>query len=67
MFLLRWSAANLHRATVAPERVAHNLPVLRHATAPAVEALQHELSRATNADFASAVLARSKDAQRVET
>ena len=46
---------------------AHILPVLRKATAPAVEALQKELSRATIADLAGAVLARSKEAQSVET
>ena len=38
---------------------AHILPVLREATAPAVEALQEELSRTTIADIAGAVLARS--------
>ena len=42
---------------------AHILPVLREATAPAVEALQKELSSSTIADIASAVLARSEDAQ----
>jgi Rrf2 family protein len=42
---------------------AHILPVLREATAPAVEALQEELSRTTVADIASAVLARSKATQ----
>lgn len=42
---------------------AHILPVLREATAPAVEALEDELSRTTVADIASAVLARSKKAQ----
>jgi DNA-binding IscR family transcriptional regulator len=45
---------------------AHILPVLREATAPAVEALQEELSRATIVDFAGAFLARSKDAQGTE-
>jgi DNA-binding IscR family transcriptional regulator len=53
-----------------PERILfgrrHILPVLREATAPAVEALQEELSRATTVDFAGAVLARSKDAQGAE-
>ena len=45
---------------------AHIFPVLREATAPAVEALENELSRTTIADIASAVLARSKDAQGAE-
>ena len=38
---------------------AHILPVLRKATAPAVEALEEELSRTTIADIAAEVLARS--------
>jgi Rrf2 family protein len=38
---------------------AHILPVLREATAPAVEALVGELSRTTIADIAAEVLARS--------
>jgi DNA-binding IscR family transcriptional regulator len=46
---------------------AHILPVLREATAPAVEALQKELARATIADVASAVLARSNEAQNAKT
>src|SRR5271168_2183937 len=46
---------------------AHILPVLREATAPAVEALQEELSRATIADLAGAVLPRSRQAQGAET
>ena len=46
---------------------AHILPVLREATAPAVEALREELSRATIADLAGAVLARSRQAQGAET
>jgi Rrf2 family protein len=46
---------------------AHILPVLREATAPAVEALQEELSHATIADLAGAVLARSRQAQGAET
>jgi hypothetical protein len=45
---------------------AHILRVLREATAPAVEALQEELSRATIADLAGAVLARRKEAQIAE-
>jgi Rrf2 family protein len=44
----------------------HILPVLRDATAPAVEALQEELSRATIVDSAGVVLARSKDAHGAE-
>jgi Rrf2 family protein len=43
------------------------LPVLREATAPAVDALQEELSRTTIADIVSAVLARSSDPQGAET
>jgi Rrf2 family protein len=42
---------------------AHILAVLREATAPAVEALEDELSRATIADIAGAVLARSNAAR----
>ena len=42
---------------------AHILPVLREATAPAVEALEQELSRTTIADIAAAVLARSDEAE----
>jgi len=38
---------------------AHILPVLREATAPAVEALEEQLSRTTIADIAAEVLARS--------
>ena len=41
---------------------AHILPVLREATAPAVGALQRELSRTTVADIASAVVARNNEA-----
>jgi Rrf2 family protein len=44
---------------------AHILPVLREATAPAVEALLEELARIAIADVASAVLARSDEAQSV--
>jgi Rrf2 family protein len=40
---------------------AHILPVLREATAPAVEALEEELSRTTIADIAAEVLARSNE------
>jgi Rrf2 family protein len=43
---------------------AHILPVLREATAPAVEALAEKLSRTTIADIAGGVLARSKQAER---
>jgi Rrf2 family protein len=39
---------------------AHILPVLRQATAPAVDALEKELSRTTIASIAAEVLARSK-------
>jgi DNA-binding IscR family transcriptional regulator len=46
---------------------AHILPVLREATASAVEALEAELSRAAIADLAGAVLARSKEAQGAKT
>ena len=46
---------------------AHILPVLREATAPAVEALEEELSQTTIADIASAVLARSNGAQSRKT
>jgi len=46
---------------------AHILPVLREATAPAVEALEEELSRMTIADLASAVLARSHEAESART
>ena len=46
---------------------AYILPVLREATAPAVEALQEELSRSTIADIADAVLARSKAAESART
>jgi DNA-binding IscR family transcriptional regulator len=42
---------------------AHILPVLREATAPAVEGLEAELSRTTIADIASAVLARNNEAE----
>jgi Rrf2 family protein len=42
---------------------AHILPILREATAPAVEALQRELSRTTVADIAGAVVARSSEAR----
>jgi Rrf2 family protein len=42
---------------------ANILPVLREATAPAVEALREELARTTIADIASAVLARSNEAR----
>jgi Rrf2 family nitric oxide-sensitive transcriptional repressor len=43
------------------------LPVLREATAPAAEALEEELSRTTIADLASAVLARSNEAESART
>jgi Rrf2 family protein len=46
---------------------AHILPVLRAATAPAVDALGKELSRTTIADIARAVLARSKEAESART
>jgi Rrf2 family protein len=46
---------------------AHILPVLREATAPAIEALQEELARTTIADIASAVLARSNEAESRKT
>ncbi len=46
---------------------AYILPVLREATAPAVEALEEELSRTTIADIAGAVLARSDEAQNEKT
>jgi DNA-binding IscR family transcriptional regulator len=46
---------------------AHILPVLRPATAPAVEALEEELSRTTIADLASAGLARSNEAESART
>jgi DNA-binding IscR family transcriptional regulator len=46
---------------------AHIPPDLREATAPAVEALQEELSRAAIADLADAVRARSKEAQGAKT
>lgn len=46
---------------------AHILPVLREATAPAVEALQRELSRTTVADIAGAVAARSNEARSAKT
>jgi Rrf2 family protein len=46
---------------------AHILPVLREATAPAVEALEEEPSRTTIADIASAVLARSHEAESART
>src|ERR1700734_2681664 len=42
---------------------ANILPVLREATALAVEALEQELSRTTIADIAAAVLARSDEAE----
>lgn len=42
---------------------AHILPVLREATAPALEALRKELALTTIADIASAVLARSEETQ----
>jgi DNA-binding IscR family transcriptional regulator len=42
---------------------AHILPVLREATAPAVEALEEGLSRTTIADIASTVLTRSNEMQ----
>jgi DNA-binding IscR family transcriptional regulator len=46
---------------------AHILPVLREATAPAVEALEAELSGTTIADIASAVLARNNEAESART
>jgi Rrf2 family protein len=46
---------------------AYILPVLREATAPAVEALQEELARATIADIATAVLARNNEAESAKT
>jgi Rrf2 family protein len=46
---------------------AHILPVLREATAPAIEALQEELARTTIADIASAVLARGEEAKSRKT
>jgi Rrf2 family protein len=46
---------------------ANILPVLREATAPAVEALREELARTTIADIASAVLARSNETQSRKT
>ncbi len=46
---------------------AYILPVLRKATAPAVEALEEELSRTTIADIAGAVLARSNEAETAKT
>jgi DNA-binding IscR family transcriptional regulator len=46
---------------------AHILPVLREATAPAVEALEGELSRTTIADIAGAVLARSNETENART
>jgi Rrf2 family protein len=46
---------------------AHILPVLREATAPAVEALEEELSRTTIADIAAEVLARSNGPRSRET
>jgi hypothetical protein len=71
MSLLRWRAASSSLSIGRPPSAscsvgAHILPVLREATAPAVEDLQEELSRATIVDFAGAVLARSKDAQGAE-
>jgi hypothetical protein len=42
---------------------AHILPVLRAATAPAIEAREGELARTTIADLANAVLARSNEAE----
>jgi Rrf2 family protein len=55
-----------HRSPPSPSCPvgAHILPVLREATAPAVDALQKELTRATIADIASAVLARSEEARK---
>ncbi len=54
-----------HRSPPSPSCPvgAHILPVLREATRPAVEALEKELSRATIADIAGAVLARSNETQ----
>jgi Rrf2 family protein len=46
---------------------AHILPVLREATAPAVEAMEAELSRTTIADIASAVLALNNEAESART
>jgi hypothetical protein len=46
---------------------AHILPVLREATAPAVEALEEGLSRTTIADIAAEVLARSNETQSAKT
>jgi hypothetical protein len=45
---------------------AHILPVLREATALAVEALEEELPRTKIADIASSVLARSNEAERAK-
>ena len=45
---------------------AHILKVLREATAPAVGALQRELSRTTVADIASAVVARNNEARKAK-
>ena len=54
-----------HRSPPSPSCPvgAHILPVLREATAPAVEALESKLSRTTIADIAAAVLARSNEAE----
>jgi hypothetical protein len=46
---------------------AHILPVLREATAPAVEALAEKLSHTTIADIAGGVLARREGAARMQT
>ena len=46
---------------------AHILPVLREATAPAVKALEVELSRTTIADIAGAVVVRSNEAESAKT
>ena len=46
---------------------AHILPVLREATAPAIEALEKELSRSTIAEIAGAVLARSNPTASAKT
>jgi Rrf2 family protein len=58
-----------HRSPPSPSCPvgAHILPVLREATAPAVEALQDGLARVTIADVAAGVLARSREAQNATT
>ncbi len=46
---------------------AHILPVLREATAPAVEALAEKLARTTIADIAGGVLARGERVAKTQT